>query len=72
MIRLIIKGDMFAAYRAATANGVSIDALHELRRGGVCETIAHAPAEHTDAVVRWFCATRGPAPFPQGTLLHHA
>jgi hypothetical protein len=67
MIKLLVKGDRSVALRAAQGWGVQA----EFDREWDNYTYLQCPAEHLTAVARWFSYDKGPAPFPDGSLLHY-
>lgn len=67
MIKLLIKGDRNAAYRAAARARVTIDNPIPSRDWDEC--VAWAPYCDREMVVLWFCESAAEAPFPYGTLL---
>jgi hypothetical protein len=65
-LRLVVKGDMFTAARAAAARGVPFTFIRE--NNG--ETIGRTGDQHRKAVEAWFAEPPRDAPFPAGALLH--
>lgn len=67
-MKLVIKGDRNAAYRAAALARVTIDNPVPTAHG---EVIAWAPAADHELVVAWFCDGPFEPPYPVGTLLFY-
>lgn len=66
MIKLLIKGDRNAAYRAAAKARVTIDNPVPSRDWEEC--LAWASNADHELIVLWYCE-QGEAPYPPGTLL---
>lgn len=71
MIRLIVKGSVAEAERAAAARGIALIDAHASNDLGSQTVFAKTDAPESD-VAAWFCADTQPAPFPRGSLLHYA
>ena len=67
MISLIIKGGLHAAIAAAYERGIKLDTIAQPCLGN--ETFAGVSDDKLSAVIDWYCATDGIAPYPAGSLL---
>lgn len=70
MLRLIVKGSVADAQRAAAERGVTLIDPHASNDLGSETVFAKTDSPERD-VAAWFCADTQPAPFPRGSLLHY-
>jgi hypothetical protein len=66
MIRLVIKGNVGQAYRAASDHRIS---LNRVEVNNPNEVLARCASDYRSLVVQWFTEGPAQAPFPVGTLL---
>jgi len=69
MIQMLIKADTVdAALAVMAARGLTPVGVSTKTAYGV---FSNTTDDKLQEVARWFCEDFGPAPFPQGTLLHY-
>lgn len=68
-LRVVVKGDKFAAARAASERGIPFVFVREVRRHGNVQTVGWIPKAFRDKAAEWLTAPPCSPPFPDGALL---